>query len=542
MTSPSRRLLRHVALLIFVNVLGVAQAEEPGNASSASTPTGAKPAAPTDVPSVVSQITAREISGHMRFLASDLFRGRDTTSLEIRLAAEYLATRLAAAGAEPAGGSGYFQPYPLEIVTPQREGTHFRVVVEENGGRRVVPCELGSDVSFFPRGLTPGEIEAPVVFAGYGRLDESSGVNDYKDLQVKNRLVLVFSGQPAGNGNANGGGGRGNRGGGMMANFTKRATAEKLGALGLLVVAPPTDEPRRGGAGVGLSGSLAGFGRPSMTLGAAPVSIPVFSVNDATRDLLFKTAGLTRDSAPATMNGVRVQFRFAATKEVKEDRNVVGLFPGSDPEKKKEVVIFSAHYDHVGVNDKGEIFNGSDDNASGTSALLEIAEAFGDGPRPARSVVFLWVSGEEKGLLGSQWFSDHVPLPEGYKIVADINLDMVSRNNGKSIGMTPSDKRAEYSTLVPTAREACAAEGLEPRFDADQFFERTDSANFARKGIPVIFFFSGIHDDYHKPTDDVDKADFEKAARVARAAYRLGWQTAQANDPPKLLKETSAAR
>ena len=108
--------------------------------------------------------------------------------------------------------------------------------------------------------------------------------------------------------------------------------------------------------------------------------------------------------------------------------------PALTPEKKKEVVIFSAHYDHVGVDEQGLIFNGSDDNASGTSALLEIAEAFGDGPKPARSIAMLWVSGEEKGLLGSQWFADHISLPEGYKIVADINIDMVSRNNGKSIG------------------------------------------------------------------------------------------------------------
>src|SRR4029077_20135365 len=132
-------------------------------------------------------------------------------------------------------------------------------------------------------------------------------------------------------------------------------------------------------------------------------------------------------------------FKYAAKKESKEDRNVIGYFPGSDKVKAKEVVIFSAHYDHVGVDDQGEIYNGSDDNASGTSALLEIAEAFGDGPQPARSVAFLLVSGEVKGLLCSKWLSDHVTLPDGYKIIADINLDMVSRNDGKTIGITPSD-------------------------------------------------------------------------------------------------------
>ncbi len=231
-----------------------------------------------------------------------------------------------------------------------------------------------------------------------------------------------------------------------------------------------------------------------------------------------------------------MHFKYAAKKETKEDRNVIGLFPGTDPNKAKEVVIYSAHYDHVGVDAKGEIFNGSDDNASGTSALLEIAEAFGDGPRPARSVAFLWVSGEEKGLLGSQWFSDHISLPASYKIVADINLDMVSRNDSKSIGITPSDKHADYSTLIPAARAAAKEEGLATKFDADAFYFRTDSYNFARKGIPVIFFFCGVHEDYHRPTDDVTKADFEKAARVARTAYRLGWQVAQEKDAPKKIK------
>ena len=262
-----------------------------------------------------------------------------------------------------------------------------------------------------------------------------------------------------------------------------------------------------------------------------PTRIPALTFADPIRELILKTTEL---DAPTPSPGSSTASASGASspprKRSKEDRNVIGLFPGSDPEKAKEVVIYSAHYDHVGVDEKGEIFNGSDDNASGTSALLEIAEAFGDGPRPARSVAFLWVSGEEKGLLGSQWFSDHITLPKDYKIVADINLDMVSRNDGKSIGITPSDKHADYSTLIPAAIAAAKEEGLTTKFDADQFYFRTDSYNFARKGIPVIFFFCGVHEDYHRPTDDFTKADFEKAARVARAAYRLGWQVAQEKD------------
>ena len=195
--------------------------------------------------------------------------------------------------------------------------------------------------------------------------------------------------------------GRRNRPGMGGGNYAKLEPASKRGALGVIVAQPSTATTARPPAPVA-GRPLPGFGRPSMTLGSPTPSIPLFTLADPVRDLLFQAVGLGPNSRfdqpdPPLLRGVRAKFTFAAKKELKDDRNVVGFFPGSDPEKKKEVVIFSAHYDHVGVDEKGEIFNGSDDNASGTSALLEIAEAFGDGPKPARSVAFLWVSGEEKG-------------------------------------------------------------------------------------------------------------------------------------------------
>ena len=197
-----------------------------------------------------------------------------------------------------------------------------------------------------------------------------------------------------------------------------------------------------------------------MTLGPAPPSLPTLSLSDPIRDVLVGALGLAALSKPHSICGgsVRARFRHAARKEYKNDRNVLGFFPGSDPEKKKEVIIFSAHYDHVGVDDKGEIYNGSDDNASGTSSLLEIAEAFGQCPKPARSVAFLWVSGEEKGLLGSEWFANHPSLPADARIVADINLDMVSRNDPKKIGITPSPWHGQYNSLIPAAAACIACE------------------------------------------------------------------------------------
>jgi hypothetical protein len=505
---------------------------------------------PASVPEAVKGITARELGGHMKFLASDLMRGRDTASPEIRLAAEYLASRLSAAGAVPSGeqapgGKSYFQRFPLEVVTPQLEGTSVTLLIEQNGSKRVVPCDLGADVTFMPWGVTAEEIDAPVVFAGYGQVNPAEKIDDFEGIDVKGRFVLVFSGQRPGKDAPNTADSRparrSRRGGGFGRGFAGSDKAQERGALGMIVIASPKADEQPSSASTQPM-TLFGFGRPSMTLGHAPGRLPTLMFADPVRDLIVKATELTAESNSKAIDGLRVRFKFAAKKETKEDRNVIGLFPGSDPEKAKEVVIFSAHYDHVGVDEKGEIFNGSDDNASGTSALLEIAEAFGDGPRPARSVAFLWVSGEEKGLLGSQWFSDHSTLPAGYKIVADINLDMVSRNDGKTIGITPSDKHADYSSLIPAARAAAKEEGLTTKFDADEFYFRTDSYNFARKGIPVIFFFCGVHEDYHRPTDDVAKADFDKAARVARAAFRLGWQVAQEKDAPKKIKAGDAAK
>ena len=319
-----------------------------------------------------------------------------------------------------------------------------------------MPCQLGVDVTFLPWGVTAGEIDAPVVFAGYGQVNPAEKIDDYDGIDVKGRFVLDLHGPAA---------------------RAKTPAADRRSARRLPAAAAGRFSMRRAGEGHRAqvrSGSIVirgpgcrrtaiaelprqpmalfGFGQPSMTLGQAPDQDPDPVVRrpdprpDREGDRArrpIEAQGSSTASASASSSRPR--------KRSKEDRNVIGLFPGSDPEKAKEVVIYSAHYDHVGVDDKGEIYNGSDDNASGTSALLEIAEAFGDGPRPARSVAFLWVSGEEKGLLGSQWFSDHITLPEGYKIVADINLDMVSRNDGKTIGITPSDKHADYSTLIPAA-------------------------------------------------------------------------------------------
>jgi Zn-dependent M28 family amino/carboxypeptidase len=206
--------------------------------------------------------------------------------------------------------------------------------------------------------------------------------------------------------------------------------------------------------------------------------------------------------------------------------NVAAVLRGSDPLLREEYVILSAHMDHVGVGrpvDGDSIYNGADDNASGTAALLEVAQAFASLPaaeRPRRSIVFLHVSGEEKGLLGSRWYADNPTVPVE-RIVANINVDMIARNAPDTVVVIGK----EYSTLgqvvdrVSLARPELGLVAADDLWPDERFFFRSDHFNFARREIPAIFFFTGVHEDYHRPSDTVEKLDFGKAERVTRLIY-----------------------
>ncbi|HEY8469972.1 MAG TPA: M20/M25/M40 family metallo-hydrolase, partial [Longimicrobiales bacterium] len=220
--------------------------------------------------------------------------------------------------------------------------------------------------------------------------------------------------------------------------------------------------------------------------------------------------------------------------------NVVALLRGSDPVLRETYVVFSAHMDHVGIGvpdaSGDSIYNGADDDASGTSALVEVAEAFAALPeRPARSLIFLAVSGEEKGLLGSRHFVDHPPVPIR-SIVANINLDMIGRNSPDSIAAVGLD----YSSLGPLAQEVARAHAEElgltvapDLWPEERLFFRSDHFNFAAKEIPAIFFFAGLHEDYHRPSDEVERLDADKAARVTRLVFYLGHRIATDPEAPR---------
>ena len=206
--------------------------------------------------------------------------------------------------------------------------------------------------------------------------------------------------------------------------------------------------------------------------------------------------------------------------------NVVGMLEGSDPALKDEYIVLSAHMDHVGIGapvNGDSIYNGADDDASGTAAVLELAEALSQpGARPKRSVLFLTVSGEEHGLWGSAWFSEHPATPMS-QIVADLNIDMIGRNWKDTIVVIGKEHSDLGTTLnrVNRAHPELGMRAIDDIWPDENFYFRSDHYNFARKGVPVLFFFNGTHPDYHGPDDEPNRIDAEKESRIIRLVYLI---------------------
>ncbi len=250
-------------------------------------------------------------------------------------------------------------------------------------------------------------------------------------------------------------------------------------------------------------------------------------------------------AAPRMVSKERFTLHVGVTVETKKALNVVGLLRGRDPALAAEAILYSAHSDHVGMGPDGQAFNGADDDGSGTVSLLELAEAFARLPeaeRPRRSVLFVSVSGEELGLWGSAHYAKNPTWPID-QTIANINIDMIGRSTEAvpetMIAVTPTFRHREYSTLAREAAAIAKEFGLELG-NGDRFYERSDHYNFARRGVPVVFFCDDEHADYHLPTDDPEKIEYEKMERVVRLAYRLGFRTADRDGRPERLGKKSS--
>jgi hypothetical protein len=456
-------------------------------------------------------ITRDLVFGHLTYLASDELRGRDTPSLGLELAAQYVADEFRTLGLEPAGeGGGYIQRWSYQST----QLDYGRVALEGRGPRGSATATFARDYFIAPaRG---DSVHAPVAWAGTAgpvmpALNPGEAAGRVLVFLLPGlRPDLVW--QQA-----------------MQAAIRNAAPAAPAGILFLLDPA----FPRAAVAQVAASLSDGG-----------PMPVHVAGLRWETAREFFAQADADLDavrmrSEPGVhdIEGLRVLMRPAVASAASRPPNVAAILRGSDPELRETYVIFSAHIDHIGVDlpdSSGDsIYNGADDNASGTSAVLAVARAFAAlATPPARSVIFVGVSGEEDGLFGSDHFVDHPPVPRtGF--VANLNIDMVGRNSPDfvaGVGMAYSNL-GPLADMVARSRPELGLRVVEDPWPGEQLFFRSDHYNFARIGVPSLFFTTGLHGDYHKPSDSADRIDADKVARVARLLFHIGYQIA--NDPDR---------
>lgn len=475
---------------------------------------------------------------HLGFLASDALQGRDTGTPFGDVTAHYVASVFQGLGLEATDAAGLMLPYPLTRSRINADGCSLALE-----GSADEPWILGQD--YVPRGMEMSgyDLSAGVVFVGLGVVDEDSGRNDFAGVDFDGRFALALMGTP------------GDEPRGPATSWrAQQDAAQASGAAGLLLAVCPGS--KRGQQALGWA--LRSVNESQMALGSDEVRSEPFPRVYMTEELgvaLLAAAGLDAEaeatarvadiSLPAMpLEGVRVELAASVQVDGLIAHNVAGLLRGNDPELSHELVVLSAHMDHVGVDDEGNVFNGADDNASGTTALMLVAEALVTrDSRPRRSILFLAVSGEEKGLLGSEWWIKH-PTWDLAQVVADVNTDMVGRNDSHSIGVTPSPEHPAYNTLVRRAVELGPIHGMSVNWVSgegdyerrvDNYYSRSDHKHFTDAGIPVAFFFSGEHGDYHRISDTLDKIDLGKVRRVAGLVAELTAEVADADDRPQAL-------
>jgi hypothetical protein len=515
----------------------------------------------------IDSIQVEPLREWLTFLSSDELQGRRTYTEGLGTAAAYIAERLKEWGVRPAGDNGsYFQTVKVLGI---RNNGRSSVTVEVNGQSRTF--KDGEGVTL-PRNQGGKQtIAAAVVFAGYGLQLPAAEIDDYAGVDPKGKIVVWLGAQgPSRAGDVSG----------RLLGARSRQAIEK-GAVA--AIGPPSQFGGRGGRGRGGAGPSTSTGQagdpdtaPHFTTVQryeAPAA-PAATAEDAFFEFLFSGSDIPyaelkakadkREPLPAfTLKNVKVVFDIDPDYSVVRlqlTKNVVGVVEGSDPKLKDTYVVYGAHYDHSGyvegppragrgnqpaADPNDRIFNGADDDGSGTVAIMAIARAFAQGPRPKRSLLFVWHAGEESGLLGSRYNADFPVVPLE-KMVAQLNMDMVGRNR--------DDKPEESSTVYVIGSDRISTElhnineeanaslpkpltldyELNDPADPQSFYTRSDHYSYASKGIPIVFYFTGTHPDYHRVTDTVDKILFDKIQRIARLAYETGRRVANLDRAPVL--------
>ena len=498
----------------------------------------------------IETIAANQLKDYLTFIASDEMEGRDTPSRGLDTTAKFLAMNLSRWGFKPAGDDGsFFQR--IELRRSRADGG--QSTIELNGKT------LTAGADYLPVG-GPGNVSGPLVFAGSGWLFKSKGIDAYKGVDPTGRIAVVFGSPnmpPRGVTRADFG---------TQDDYKNVSDyARSKGVVGLIYVVDSQYETnwQRSRQRLMVRGSTVVAKFQTQTSPQLPAIVitqetakslfadeaqPLSSIAEAASSPAQMTSFLLSDQKKATLN-------LSNNIEQIPTQNVVAVWEGSDPLLKAQYVALGAHYDHVGSGcppvGTDTICNGADDDGSGTTALLGMAEALAKAPtRPKRSILFVWHCGEEKGLWGSRYFTEFptVPLEQ---IVAQINIDMIGRSkkegdtNPRNAALTGPDSvyligstmmSTELGELVNDVNKSFLNIGYDTRYDdpkdPNRFFFRSDHYNYARKGIPIIFFFDGDHEDYHRAGDTADKIDYQKMEKITRTVYMTMWEIA--NRPARL--------
>lgn len=481
-------------------------------------------------------INPEALMGHIKFLASDDMQGRGNGSPGLEQAGNYIAAQFKAAGLRPGGTNGdWFQPF--ELTAGLRIDAGNALVIR--AGAQTVRLSLGE--SYYPLAVTATDgssgysmdlMGVPLVFGGYGLSAPSANYDDYERLDVTGKAVLIFSHEPQENHtDSRLNGARPMR---ETTLYSKALAARSRGAVALLVVSDPSHRVDE-----------ANYKLFQIESDAEDHQIPVLRVRrDEVAPLLkmwslgSTAAMIDRDLVPRSrqLPESTVDYTQRLSLNRRTVRNVVGILPGADGAKDEEAIVLGGHYDHVGLGGRfsstpertGEIHNGADDNASGVAALIEMARsAAADRARFPRSLVFVAFAGEERGLLGSMHYTMEPAIPLD-DTVAMINLDMIGRSRGKvevgGLSAAPS--------LEAEVQAAAKVAGIEVRRGGPGA-GRSDDSSFIDRRVPALHFFTGFHDDYHRPSDDWNRVDAEGTARVAMLALELAVRLAARQDRPQ---------
>jgi Peptidase family M28/PA domain len=465
-------------------------------------------------------ISVEDLKKHLYIIASKEMRGRDTPSPGLDKAAEYIENHFKSLGLIPGNNGSYRQNYPLY------KDSMISSAMNVNGAA----FEPNKDFVASNSNYT-GEMRfSEAVFAGFGIVDGDR--DDYAGLDVMGKLVIIADGIPDGF--------KATQGARSVSPTGKAMTAQKKGAAGLLIVGK--NFPRTSGGGFQSGWTLNSY-KSAQTPLTFTVSEKIASAimgDDATGFFDKMKQGMSSKTYKAN-----IDFSYIKQTRTTYASNVMGLIEGTD--KKDEYLLITAHYDHIGARNDTIINYGADDDGSGTVSVLELAEAFikakeaGKGPR--RSILFMTVSGEEHGLWGSAYYANH-PVYPLEKTTADLNIDMIGRigneydkdkDSANYVYVIGDDKlSSDLTPIQDMVNNANTKLKLDRKYndpkDPNRFYYRSDHYMFAEKGVPIIFYFNGVHKDYHRPTDTPDKINYPLMQKRGQLVFYTAWEMANRNE------------